>query len=181
LVDPGIAATSLRQDTTMILQDPQTYMNREALLNSNAWEMEKQVKRTEHEIGAYHDGCPTLTPLLLSHIGSGAQDQMEKFQNQQDLASPLDGLIFYWTKVAPEDLIRDTYNESSNSTYYLLKHIAQQWTNQLELINCTVVKGEYISDDYQARIDDKISGLQWNAELIELIISPRTSITCVVK
>jgi hypothetical protein len=168
LVDPGMAAARSELDKILILQDPQSYMNREALWNSNAWDIEKQVQRTEHENWAYHDGCPTMAPLSFLQISLGAQDQIEKFQTQRDLTCPLEELIFYWTKVAPDDLIRKTYNESSNSAYYLLKHIAQHWINQLELINCTVAKGEYFSDDYQAMIDDKLSGPQWKAELIEI-------------
>ena len=153
---------------TLILQDPGKYKDRASLWNARIWDKEDYVKPTPHENWAYHDGCPTLAPLLFSQISAGAQDQMEKFQSQRDLASPLDELIFYWTKVASNGLINETYKESSNAAYYLLKHIAQHWTNQLELINCTVAKGEYFSDDYQARIDNRHSGSRWKADLIKI-------------
>jgi hypothetical protein len=49
-----------------------------------------------------------------------------------------------------------------------MKHIAQHWTNQLELVNSTVARGEYLSDDYQATIDDNLSHWQWKADLIQV-------------
>lgn len=168
LVDPGMAAASIEPKTAFILQDPKKYDDRASLWDAHTWENPEHVKATEHKSWSYHDGCPTLAPLLFSQISPGAQDQMEKFQTQRDLASPLDELIFYWTKVASNDLINETNEESSNAAYYLLKHIAQHWTNQLELINCTVAKGEYFSDDYQAKIDDSLSGPQWKADLVKV-------------
>jgi hypothetical protein len=168
LVDPGMAAASIAPKGALILQTPTIYKDRASLWNAHTWENPDDVKAVPHISGAYHDGCPTLAPLLFSHISSGAQDQMEKFQTQRDLASPLDELVFYWTKVASNDLIKMTNKESSNAGYYLLKYIAQHWTNQLELINCTVAKGEYFSDDYQARIDDSLSGPQWKADLVKV-------------
>jgi len=144
------------------------YEDRASLWNAHTWEAPEEVTAVQHKSWAYHDGCPTLAPLLFSQISSEAQDQMMTFQQQRDLASPLDELVFYWTKIASKDLIAETNRESSNAAYYLLKHIAQHWTNQLELINCTVAKGEYFSDDYQATIDDVLSGPQWKAELIEV-------------
>lgn len=50
----------------------------------------------------------------------------------------------------------------------MLIHIAQHWTDQLELINCTVAKAEYLSDDCQATINDDLSQSQWKPELIQM-------------
>jgi Mg2+ and Co2+ transporter CorA len=74
----------------------------------------------------------------------------------------------YWTKVASKDLIDNTNKISSNTAYYLSKHVAQQWTNHLELINSTVARGEYLSDDYQATIDGNLSQKQGKADLIQV-------------
>lgn len=79
---------------------------------------------------------------------------------QRGLASPLDEPVFYWTKIASKDLIAQTNKHSSNISYYLLQHIAQNWTSLLELINCTVAKGKYFSDDYRAKTDDTLCGQQ---------------------
>jgi len=168
LVDPGMAAASKAPKEAFILQSPKIYKDRAELWNANTWENLDEVRNVPHISWPYHDGCPTLAPLLFSHISVGAQDQMEKFQTQRDLVSPLDELVFYWTEVASNDLINKTNEESSNAAYYLLKHIAQHWTNQLELINCTLAKGEYISDDYQARIDHGLSGPQWKADFAKI-------------
>src|SRR4051794_13764016 len=114
---------------TFILQDPTIYKDRAALWNAHDWDTEQQVKAIEHRSWPYHDGCPTLAPLLFSQISAEAQERMKMFQRQRDLASPLDELVFYWTKVASNDLIQKTSKVSSNAAYYLLKHIAQHWTN----------------------------------------------------
>ena len=168
MVDPGMSSASNHHGLDLILQDPQRHKDRASLWNARPWEESESVKDTEHKSQPYHDGCPTLAPLLFSQISPGAQDQMEAFHRQRDLTSPLDELVFYWTKIASADLIAQTNAHSSNTSYYLLKHIAQNWTSLLELINCTVAKGEYFSDDYQAKIDDTLSGQQWKADLIKV-------------
>ncbi|KAF2259422.1 hypothetical protein CC78DRAFT_621077 [Lojkania enalia] len=168
LVDPGMAAASTGPGKDYILQDPKEYPDRARLWKADTWDQPGIVHAIEHNSWAYHDGCPTLAPLLFSQVNSRAQDRMQKFRTQRDLASPLDELVFYWVKVASSDLIKEAWKDSSNVAYYLLKYIAQHWTNQLELINCTVAKGEYFSDDYQANIDDKLSGSQWKADLVKV-------------
>jgi hypothetical protein len=168
LVDPGMACVKIGPNTTYILKDPKTYDDRAGLWNAHDWNSEQHVELKTHKSFTYHDGCPTLAQLLFSHINDEAQHQMENFQAQRDLASPLDEQVFYWTKVASKDLIQKTNKESSNAAYYLLKHIAQHWTNQLELINCTVAKGEYLSDDYQAKIDGDESQQHWKDGLIHV-------------
>ena len=90
---------------------------------------------------------------------------MEAFQQERDRASPLDEQVFYWTKMASPDLIGKANLDSSNTTYYLLKHIAQHWTSQLELINCTTAMGEYFSDDCQVELDDSLRGRKWKDAL----------------
>lgn len=90
---------------------------------------------------------------------------MEAFQQEQDPASPLDELVFYWTKTAPKELIAKASSGSSNTTYFLLKYIAQHWTGQLEPINCTIAMAEYFSDDCQVELDDTLGGEKWRADL----------------
>jgi hypothetical protein len=103
---------------------------------------------------------------MFSQVGIGAQEtNIKRFQDKRDLVSPLDEMVFYWTKLATPELIKQTNTKSSNAAYYLLKHIAQHWVNQLELINTTIAKGEWFSDDYQARIDDNLSAQKWKADL----------------
>lgn len=156
------------QNSTYILKDPTVYKDRADLWNSHRWNTENDVEAKRHTSFNYHDGCPTLAQVLFSHINDEAQHQMMHFSEQRDLASPLDEQVFYWTKIASKNLVQKTIKQSSNSAYYLLKHVAQHWTNQLELINCTVARGEYLSDDYQATIDDNLSQQQWKADLIQV-------------
>jgi hypothetical protein len=168
LVDPGMAAASVAPQTALILRDSRTYADRASLWYARTWEQREDVELAEHKSWAYHDGCPTLAPLLFPQMSSEAQDEILKFQTKRDLTSALDEMMFYWTKIASKDLISKTNKESSNAAYYLLKHIAQHWINQLELINCTLAKGEYLSDDFQAKIDDTLSGAEWKADLLQI-------------
>lgn len=169
LVDPGMACVAVAPNTTYILKDPETYDDRSGLWNANDWNSQLHVEAKEHKSTRYHDGCPTLAQLLFSQVSDEAKTQMANFQSRRrDLASPLDEQIFYWTKVASTDLTEKAKDQSSNTAYYLLKHIAQHWTNQLQLINSTIAKGEYLSDDYQATIDDNLSQQKWKADLIQI-------------
>jgi CorA-like Mg2+ transporter protein len=168
LVDPGISAAKTKPDHALILQDPTKHKDRASLWNAHAWKKREDVKVVEHECSPYHGGCHTIAQLRFSHISPQAQEELQCFQDRRDLTSPFDEMIFYWTKAASKDLIEKAITESSNVTYFLLKHIAQHWINQLELINCTLANGEYFSDDYQAKIDDTLDGQQWMADLIKV-------------
>jgi hypothetical protein len=155
-------------ETTYILQDPIKYKDRASLWNSHNWETDAQVKAVEHKSKSYHSGCATLFHLAFScHT---PEEEVKKFITTppRDLTSLLDEQVFYWTRIASTDLVQETKSQSSNVTHFLLKQVAQHWIHQLELINCTVAKGEYLSDDYQATIDDNLSVQQWKADLIRV-------------
>ena len=168
-----MVVASITPKTALVLRDQGKYKTRVALWNARSWRSQHDIKPIPFESRAYHDGCPTLAPLH-SHISSGLQDELEKLQTKQesddplDEQGPLDELIFHWTQIAPKDLIKETNEKSCNAAYYLLKHIAQHWTNQLELINSTVAKGEYYSDDCHARVDYTLSGREWMSEFISI-------------
>ncbi|KAK0732156.1 hypothetical protein B0H67DRAFT_525736 [Lasiosphaeris hirsuta] len=155
---------------SLVLKDPNVYEDRASLWNAHTWERPEDVEAVLHKSRAYHYGCHTLAPLSYPQVSSrGAQDQTKTESCQErNLVSPLDELVYHWTRLAPKDLIAETNKKSSNAAYYLVKHVAQHWVNLLELINCTVAKGEYFSDDYQAKIDDTLSGQEWKAELIRI-------------
>jgi hypothetical protein len=106
---------------------------------------------------------------MFSQVGIGAQEANKKiFQERRNLGSTLDDMVFYWTKLATPVLIKQTHDRSSNAAYYLLKHVAQHWVNQLEIMNTTIAKAEWFSDDYQAHIDDSLSRQKWKADLIKI-------------
>ncbi|KAI4650657.1 hypothetical protein J4E93_003014 [Alternaria ventricosa] len=90
------------------------------------------------------------------------------FREKRNLTSAMDEMVFYWTKLATPELIQETNEKSSNAAYYLLKHVAQHWVNQLELMNTTIARGEWFSDDYQAQIDDNLSKQKWKADLLKI-------------
>lgn len=152
--------------TSLILRDPIDYSSRAELWNAYTWKDPDNVETVNHESWAYHDGCSTLAPFEISE--STLTDPMFKFEEERDLCNALDEQVFYWTKVATSDLISQANKSASNTSYYLLKHLAQHWTSQLELINCTLAKGEYLSDDFQARLDKKTTGSEWKAELVKI-------------
>jgi hypothetical protein len=151
---------------TLILSNRSRYASRALLWKAQDWKLNIQLEAVEHESWPYHDGCSTLIPLQFSQIGIGAQPNVLEFlKKDRDLVCPLEEMVFYWTNVASKSLIQSTRTKSSNTTYYLLKHIAQHWVNQLELINTTISKGEWFSDDYQAKIDDNLSLQKWKQDL----------------
>lgn len=159
-------AASKIPGTSLILRDPVDYSSRAALWNAYTWKDPDNVEVINHESWAYHDGCSTLAPLEISD--TNPDDLMSKFEEKRDLCNALDEQVFYWTKVATKDLISEANKSVSNTSYYLLKHLAQHWISQLELINCTLAKGEYLSDDFQARLDKTTTGSEWKAELVKI-------------
>lgn len=168
MVDPPMSAATNKYGVDYMLRDPIRYDNRGALWNAHTWKNPDTVQKVPHVSCAYHGGCSTLASIIFSELPLGGNCQTKKFQAERDLARPLDEQVFHWTQTASPELIRSTKSDSSNTTYYLLKHIAQHWINQLELINCTVAKGEYLSDDYQANLEQPTTGSQWRAELVEI-------------
>ncbi|KIW06514.1 uncharacterized protein PV09_02947 [Verruconis gallopava] len=157
---------------TLILQDQKLYSSRASLWRAQDWQphgTRVELVGVKHESWPYHDGCSTLAPLGLAQVGVGALDKdVGYLKRKRDLVSPLDEMVFYWTKVAPESLIKKAQAQSSNTAFYLLKHIAQHWVNQLELINTTMAKAEWFSDDYQAKIEDDLSLQKWKADLKDI-------------
>ncbi len=150
----------------LILKVPGHYSNRAALWQAQKLGVSTKTEATDHKSWPYHGGVSTLAPLMFSQIGIGAKEaEREKFRAKRDLVSPLDEMVFYWTKVATVKLIKHTNENSGNAAYYLLKHVAQHWVNQLELISTTIAKGEWFADDYQASIDDSLSLQKWKEDL----------------
>ena len=171
----GISAADAEEEKwfparkTLILSDLRNYDSRAGLWKAQDWTANVQLKAVEHESWPYHDGCATLVPLGLAQLGVGAQDDaLRLLMEDRDLVSPLEEQIFYWTKFASKSLKEAAWEDSSNTPFYLLKHISQHWVNQLELINTTISKGEWFADDYQAKIDDKLSLQKWKKDLNDI-------------
>lgn len=153
----------------LILKTPKTYANRASLWKAQGWKNSDRLQPTKHESWPYHDGCPTLAPIVFSQVGIGAKEaNIRTFRTRRNLSSAMDEMVFYWTKLATPELLRETQEKSSNAAFYLLKHVAQHWVNQLEMTNTTITKAEWFSEDYQARIDDNISRHKWKAELVKI-------------
>jgi hypothetical protein len=152
-----------------ILQASFTYRTRASLWEAQAWGTSQTLETTPHKSWPYHNGCSTLAPLMFSQVGIGAQEaNVQLFRDKRDLTNAMDEMVFYWTKLATPELIQHTNKMSSNASYYLLKHVAQHWVNQLELMNTTISKAEWFSDDYQAQIDDNLSRRKWKSDLINI-------------
>jgi hypothetical protein len=161
------ASTSL--EDCLILQGKTAYSDSASLWKAQDWGTTEALGAASHRSWPYHNGCSTLAPLMFSQIGIGAKEANIKiFQDKRNHGSALDEMVFYWTKLAPPSLLKETSDKSSNAAYYLLKHVAQHWINHLELMNTTISKAEWFSDDYQAQIDDKLSRQKWKAELLKI-------------
>jgi hypothetical protein len=153
----------------LILKAPNTYPNRASLWKAQGWRESDPLVATPHKSWPYHNGCPTLAPLVFSQAGMGAKEaNLGTFQTKRNLSSALDEMVFYWTKLATPALLKETGQKSSNAAYYLLKHVAQHWVNQLEIMNTTIAKAEWFSDDYQAQIDDNLSRRKWKTDLLKI-------------
>lgn len=152
----------------VILQAEKSYDTRASLWKAQDWGAAKDhpLVETEHKSWPYHNGCSTLAPLMFSQAGIGTKEEnIQLFKDKRDLTSAMDEMVFYWTKLASKELIKETNEKSSNAAYYLLKHVAQHWVTQLELMNTTIAKAEWFSDDYQAKIDDNLSKRKWKEQL----------------
>jgi hypothetical protein len=162
-LDPSTLKTL---DECLILQAGKPFGNRSALWRAQDWGASHALKKTEHQSWPYHNGCSTLAPLMFSEVGLGAKEvNFPLFQKKRNLTSAMDEMVFYWTKLATPELINQTNDKSSNAAFYLLKHIAQHWVNQLELMNTTIARAEWFSDEYQAQIDDNLSKQKWKSDL----------------
>jgi Mg2+ and Co2+ transporter CorA len=164
-----VAIKSLEE--CLILQVEKPYDNRAELWKAQDWGAPEKLKllETKHLSWPYHDGCSTLAPLMFSQVGIGAKEEnMQTFRTKRNLTSAMDEMVFCWAKLASPDLIQETNEKSSNAAYYLLKHIAQHWVNQLEIMNTTIAKAEWFADDYQAQIDDNLSRQKWKTDLLKI-------------
>ena len=153
----------------LILKTPGRYDNRGLLWKAQGWKESDPLKPVPHQSWPYHNGCPTLAPLVFSQVGIGAKEtNIRNFRTRRNLNSAMDEMVFYWTKLATPELLKETQEKSSNAAFYLLKHVAQHWVNQLEITNTTISKAEWFSDDYQADIDNNLSRQKWKTDLVKI-------------
>ncbi|CAN9223541.1 unnamed protein product [Alternaria alternata] len=165
-IDPSALKTL---DDCLILQAEKPFESRSALWRAQDWGATHPLQGTLHRSWPYHNGCSTLAPLMFSEVGMEAKEaNVGIFQKRRNLTSAMDEMVFYWTKLATPELIQETNKKSSNSAFYLLKHVAQHWVNQLELMNTTIARAEWFSDDYQAQIDDNLSRQKWKNDLLKI-------------
>lgn len=148
-----------------ILQDRKSFVDRDALWNARAWNTPDSVGPSQDTSAPYHAGPSTLTSGTPHLVDESAKHMALQECTNRNLNSPLDEMVFYWTKIASRDLISAACEHSVNSAHYLLKYIATYWTNHLELIACTVALSEYLADDHQAKVDSNRSANQWKEEL----------------
>lgn len=155
----------------LILQDRKIFPDRSELWKAQDYNSSQppKLEAISHKSWPYHYGCSTLAPLMFSEVGLGTKEiNLPIFQQKRNLTSAMDEIVFHWTKLATPDLIQQTNQKSSNAAYYLLKHVAQHWVNQLELMNTTIARAEWFADDYQAKIDDNLSKQKWKSDLLEI-------------
>lgn len=157
----------IRRACTM-LQDVGSYTKRDALWNARSWKAPNSVALARDDSAPYHAGPCTLAPGLTMFTNDATAYACLQHRTQQDLKSPLDEMIFHWTKLATPEQVSAACESSVNSAYYLLKYVATHWINQLELIGCTVSLSEYLADDHQARVDVDESTRKWKSELTYL-------------
>ncbi|KAG9194322.1 hypothetical protein G6011_04357 [Alternaria panax] len=107
---------------------------------------------------------------MFSEVGEGAKEaNVGIFQRKRNPTDAMDEMVSYWKRLATPELIQETNGKSSNCAFYLLKHVAQHWVNQLELMNTTIGRAEWLSDDYQVQINDNLSRQKWKTDLLKII------------
>lgn len=142
--DEEVSPSLTCQPSCLILEDPRLYPNRKKLWSARIWEGGNSCREVRHNSQAYHGGGPTLvTPTTQGSHGSTIASIVENVRN---MSSPLDEMVFYWTKCADRKLIDLARRTPVDSAYYLLKFIAYQWSHQLELIAYSVGSTEWFAD-----------------------------------
>lgn len=160
LVDPAVGP--------YILQDAIQYHNRGRLWNARLWDGRETVGLRSHSSHAYHGGSLILPNSRFKAVATEVPSYFARFPKKHERESPLDILIFAWTKVAPLSLVDKAIAHSPNAAYHLLKYVAQHWNNQLEMVNTTIYKGEYLREDYKSKIDEEQLRAQWKVDLLRL-------------
>jgi Mg2+ and Co2+ transporter CorA len=78
-------------------------------------------------------------------------------------------MIFYWTKIADQDQLQEVRQCSVNGAYYLLKFVAYNWMNQLELISHSLAQSEYFADDNPGTKPAQISTREWKEKFYKIV------------
>lgn len=154
-----------------MLEASEEHGNRKKLWNSRVWSDPNACRETRHNSTTYHGGCLTLVPPSLSTKDNKPDaDVRGRIRN---MASPFDELVLYWAKFADQRLITQVHESPINSAYFLLKFIAQHWSNQLELIAYGVANSEWFADDHEAKMDISSTPIDWKQELGDISVATK--------
>lgn len=149
----------------LILQDGHNYNTVKDLWKARDSKTPDSLTPTLDTSKPYHHGSTTLAEASIS-LGEGRTNSQSLSEySDRNLTSPLDEIVFHWTKLASPDLASSARTQSINAAHYLLKYIATSWMNQLELIACGVAQSEYFADDHEATVSFDTAPNVWKSEL----------------
>jgi hypothetical protein len=181
LVDPAFDSFPYPNSTSpssTILKNETKYDSIAALWKDRKWEKPNFVTPARDVSQPYHAGSTTFADGSTHDLGEIARAEMLRSAiataTPRNMSSPLDEIVFHWTEIAGEELIKKARNNAADSAYYLLKYVGHQYTNLLELIACGVAESEYYADDYQANIDTETrDDKNWRDQLKRIIASTK--------
>lgn len=140
----------------LMIEDPKKYPERKQLWEAQNWNR-AILRECRHNSVPYHGGCASVAAMGLK----GANPS----QHPRNSSSLLDELVFHWRSCTDKALLKKANDFPVNSSYHLLKFIAQHWNHQLELITYGVSISEWFADDHDATMDPSASLQDWREEL----------------
>lgn len=151
-----------------ILGDPVTYESLEKLYEARKFQDWEHLQPLPDTTKTYHKGSTTLADPHILPLKKGEKDLSSRADTARNLSSPLDEIVYHWTKIADENLINSARQHSVNAAHYLLKYLSTYWMHQLELVAFGVVQTQYFADDHEASINAETTRQQFKKELEEI-------------
>lgn len=145
------------EPSCLMIEDPKKYPDRKQLWNAQNWNQVVNLRESRHNSVPYHGGCASVAAMDLKRAGPS--------QHPRHSSSLLDELVFHWKSCTDKALVTKAHDLPVNSSYHLLKFIAQHWNHQLELITYGVSISEWFADDHDATMDPSASLQDWREEL----------------
>lgn len=149
----------------LILADLKRYDNVKDLYDARNVQDEVHLQPKRDTTKPYHKGSTTLAEPSLHVQEKNRETQSLQEDATRNLSSPMDEIVYHWTKLADQDLITSARQQSVNAAHYLLKYLATLWMHQLDLVAFGIVQTQYFADDHEANINAETTRHDFKEEL----------------